>query len=640
MAVFFRSLFLLALVVWPCFVSAQEPERKPRIGSVILDDSTRNVYGPRTTLWTTERDVFFNRARYQPIDTSIINYHRWVYFHRFNYFYKDLGNNGTALSPIFPQLPDQIGITLGISVYEPFWATEYPRYFDTKSPYSRIHLVWGGQGRAMTRIEFSRNINPRWNFGFNFRPLLTDKQIQRQRKGDRHVISYYYDAYTSYKSKDDKYSIYANFRRIRHRVKENGGVDTTSVPRLVNGIFDTNARPFLTTVETAELRTNVHLFHQYQVSKALQLYHIADRSKQRNRFFQLPADTAFFERQEYLSDTIYDFAQLKTFQNEVGVKGNLDKFFYNFYYKIRKWDLQNNRLQNNVQTPPGVVYDSTVNYSGYEHFLGGRTGFFLNDDTYVEGQAEWLPDGQYKIIGTLQTPWLDASFKNMQTKPGFVQNSFRGAHHYWLNDFDDPNYLQVAGQLKVNAGPLKVSPGVTYNLFNKYIFFEEDTTREQWVMPRQSGGTQQMLSPELRVELGFWKKIFLRSTLIYTQLLTNDDNALRVPELFVNTQLTYEGPMFKRNLIAQIGFDYHWNSAYFALGYNPAIQSFFNQDRIEMEPYPVVDFFVNGQIKRGKFFFRYHNLVQLFRAEGYIPTPGYPAQRNILDFGFELLLFD
>jgi hypothetical protein len=58
--------------------------------------------------------------------------------------------------------------------------------------------------------------------------------------------------------------------------------------------------------------------------------------------------------------------------------------------------------------------------------------------------------------------------------------------------------------------------------------------------------------------------------------------------------------------------------------------------------YPLVDVFFNGQFKRGKVFVRYHNLVQLFTKnnQGYIITPGYPGLRNILDFGFELLLFD
>jgi len=624
----------------PLAVFAQEPERKSRVGSTILDDSTRNVYGPKTTLWTYEKDIFYNRPNYQPVDTSITNYHRWVYFHRFNSFYKDLGNNGTALSAIFPQLPSMIGITSGITVYEPFYATEEPRYFDTKSPYSRVHLIWGGQGRAMTRIEFSRNINERWNFGFNFRPLLTDKQIQRQRKGDRHVLSYYYDGYTGYRTKDDKYSIYVNFRRIRHRVKENGGVDTTGTVRLADGIFDDNARPFLSNTETAELRTNVHVFHQYRVHKTLQIYHTADRFKQRNRFFQLASDAAFFERQEYVKDTIYDFVQIKTFQNEVGVKGDLAKLFYNFYFKIRKWSLQNNRLQNNVQEPPGVVYDSGIVYSGYENYIGGRMSLEVSKSMKLDANAELLTDGNYKLEALLFTPWLDATFKNMQVKPGFMQNSFRGAHHFWRNSFDDPNYLQLTGFLKAKVGPLSISPGVTYNLFNNYIYFEEDTTRQQWVQPFQSGGTQQMVSPEVRLELALWNRIFFRPNIIYTTLLTNNDNALRIPEIFANAQLTFEGPMFKKNLIAQIGFDLHWNSAYYALGYNPAIQTYFNQNRIEMEPYPVVDVFINGQIKRGKFFFRFHNLMQAFRVEGYIPTPGYPAQRNILDFGFELLLFD
>ena len=38
---------------------------------------------------------------------------------------------------------------------------------------------WGGQGRATTKVEFIRNINPRWNFGFNYRPILVEKMIQR-----------------------------------------------------------------------------------------------------------------------------------------------------------------------------------------------------------------------------------------------------------------------------------------------------------------------------------------------------------------------------------------------------------------------------------------------------------------------------
>jgi hypothetical protein len=169
---------------------AQEetPTRSGR-GSQILDDSTVNVYGPNTTKWITENNIFQNKGDYQPLDTMLSNYHRWTYIQSSNNFYHNLGNVGTALNPIFLQAPTKIGATPGFTSYGKYFDTEEPLIFDTKSPYTRIFLVWGGEGRAMSRIEFSRNITPRWNFGFNYRPILVDKQIQRQGKGDRQTIS-------------------------------------------------------------------------------------------------------------------------------------------------------------------------------------------------------------------------------------------------------------------------------------------------------------------------------------------------------------------------------------------------------------------------------------------------------------------
>ena len=48
-------------------------------GSLFLNDSTQNVYGPATTLWTTGFELMINKPRYRSIDTSIVNYHRWTY---------------------------------------------------------------------------------------------------------------------------------------------------------------------------------------------------------------------------------------------------------------------------------------------------------------------------------------------------------------------------------------------------------------------------------------------------------------------------------------------------------------------------------------------------------------------------------
>ena len=110
--------------------------------------------------------------------------------------------------------------------------------------------------------------------------------------------------------------------------------------------------------------------------------------------------------------------------------------------------------------------------------------------------------------------------------------------------------------------------------------------------------------------------------------------------VFFNGQLAYENALFKGNLIVQIGVDGHWKSAYHALSYDPSIQQFYVQQRATVAQFLLADIFFNAKLKRGKFFFKYHNLVQAFTKIGYVPTPTYQGQHSVLDFGFELLLFD
>jgi hypothetical protein len=204
-------------------VYAQEqPQRR---GSRVIDDTTKQVYGPNTSKYYYERDVFYNRQVLHSIDTFIHNYHRNSnYVQNNNNLYQDLGNIGTAIRPIYYQAPAQIGATSGFHVYDLYWDTEAIRYFDTKSSYTNMQLVLGGKGRSLTRAIFSRNINARWNFGFTYRGLFVDKQIQRRGKNDRITRSNYYDAFTSYQNKDSTYRLFINLRRMFHRVNEFGGV--------------------------------------------------------------------------------------------------------------------------------------------------------------------------------------------------------------------------------------------------------------------------------------------------------------------------------------------------------------------------------------------------------------------------------
>ena len=612
----------------------EEPRRR---GSQIIDDTTKQVYGPKTSRYYFEKDVFFNRITYHPIDTAIRNFHRYTYVQQHNYLYQDLGNIGTAIHPLFYKAPDVIGVTSGFNAYDLYWEDEQVRYYDTKSPYTNIRASLGGKGRSMTRVTFSRNITPQWNFGFTYRALLIDKQIQRSGKGDRNVRGTYYDIYTSYQSPDSAYRAIFNFRRNNHETDEYGGINDGDEPGDLfeyKDYFFVNAQPSLTDALSGELRMNVHLYHQYEIGRALQVYHTFDRYRQGNKFIDGPSYIPYYDYYDNSLDTTNtsDKVKFKYVRNEVGIKGNLLKLFYNGYYAIRDYSFTNIHMEGQK--------------SEVENYLGGRMSLHLDSIGEVTGWVEVQQNGNYRADGQIKSKWFEGTVKQMQYSPTLLQQNYRGSHHIWSEDFNNVNVTEINGFLHYKSKVLRISPGMTFTRLGNYIFFKEDTIPNvPPVTPIQSSGQQVIFSPELKFGLTIMRHINFSSQVIYSQILDNSNDAIQLPEWFVNAQLSYENIFFNGNLDMHAGVDIHYRSAYYPLAYDVPIQQFYVQERhtgtaLKVPEFPIVDIFFSARIKRGRIFFKYHNLLQTFSEEGYMLTPGYPGQRNIIDFGFDWSFYD
>jgi len=609
-----------------------------KTGSIFLNDSTKNVYGPKTTLWTTGTELFINRARYRPIDTGIVNYHRWTFPQQSGQTLQDLGNAGTALYPLFPAVRSFSGTVSGFDAYDPYFFSEEPKYFDTKSPYTRIQIIWGGGGRSMTRVEFKRNINPRWNFGFNYRPILVDKQIDKRRKGDRHVTSQYYDFHSSYKSKNDRYLAYGYYRRLRHRVFENGGV-YLSPGSDFESYFATNATPALYKAESADLKRELRFDHQYRLASALELYQSVSWLKQRNDFTDVystsnnlkPYDNWVKVKEDTLNAD--DRMNFGVFRQEAGFKGRKGFLFYNAYYKFRNYRATYRYLD------PDTV---GVSAKGIEHFIGGRLIFDIDSLTRLSGTFEINQRGNYSLEAVMDGKYLEGRFVQSVAAPGMFYRAYRGVHDVWANPgFYSTTGLQAEAFLKVPSRRFSFSPGLGYTLLSGQVFFRKaDFGQAQSVLPVQSTGSQSMLQPQLRMGVSFLKKMNLSVSAIHSLVTANADQALQVPDWLVNGQLAFKGLLFKGNLEAQIGIDLSWRSSWYAPGYDPVTQHYYVQTDERVDQWLGADIFINGRIKRGRFFYKLHNLMQAGGRPGYLLSPGYPGQRTIMDFGFELILFD
>lgn len=656
---------------------AQNDDDAPRRGSRVIDDTTKQIYGPRTSRYYFEEDVFLNREIYHQVDTAIRNFHRFNDVQRNDNLYQDLGIIGTSIRPIYYVAPQNIGVSSGFNSLDVYWDREEVKYWDTKSPYTNMYVILGGRGRSITRATYSRNINPRWNFGITYRGIFIDKQIARQGKGDRNTRGHYYDFYTAYQSKDSTYRLFANFRRMSHENAEFGGVRNNIFdPFTYADYFATDAQPWLTGANTRDLRMNIHLFHQYKVGSALQVYHKLDRYRQGNRFTDRPGSGPKFDYVEIDSAVTNDRTKFVTFRNEFGVKGSLAKLFYNGYYAIRDYSMT-------YQYDTLYQGQSGLNVrKGTESYVGGRVALKLDSLVDVVGWAELLlPRGNYRIEGTIKSEWFDATVRQLQYAPTFLQQYYRASRDFWINDFSNTNATQLEGALHYRSKTFTVSPGATLTRVGNHVFFKRvspgprlnfypktnvDSTD---VMPVQDAGENVIFSPNVKASLTLWKHVHIGGNVIYTRILEEtSEKAFQIPELFVNGQISYANIFFNGNFDMHGGIDIHWKSSYYAYAYDIPTQQFYHQGEASLAGFndlggqnfgagaddgrfltpalpgaknlPIVDVFLNAKIKRGRVFFKYNNIFQAITGEGYFATPMYPGQRNTFDFGFDWSFYD
>jgi hypothetical protein len=618
---------------------AQPPADGARRGSMVVDDSTKNVYGPTTTLWTTERDWFTGQNNYRPLDTSIVNFHRWTHVQKYNNQHQDLGNNGTAMNPIFPVAPESIGASSGFNSFGIFFKSNQIRIYDTKSPFTRWYLVWGSEGRAVTGAEFSRNITPKWNFSLSYRPVLSDKQINRIGKTDRQVISHYYDVSTTYATPKDHYKVLFAFQRIRHRVNENGGLTFVGQDSSYAKYFDENAIPNLTVARGQEQHNTIRIAQQLGI-KTIQAYVITDYKRQKNWYRDRPAsaNSDFYDEIRIDSPEItLDSVTFTTFQNQIGLKGNFgvkNQFFYNGYYKVRTYSMVNRLLNEDTLALP---------MRDIEYYTGGELQYSFDSTQYLLASAELLQGGYSSLDATIVSRWVDASLQRRISKPTFLQTAYAGFFDLWDNSFKPVESVRASAFPKVRVGPISLAAGGTFTSFRNYIYFAQRDTfpgTDQTVLPQQTDRLASYIVPEVRADIAVLKKIHLRPQLLYSKILSDSADVLRIPKVFFNGQVAIETQMFKGNLEVQFGVDFHWHSAYKAMGYDVPTQTFYNQDKVVTPAYLLADVFLNGKMRRGRFFFKYYNIGQIITGVGFMPTPYYRGAPSLLDFGFDMLLFD
>lgn len=591
----------------------------------LLDDSTKMVYGPNTSLHFFEKDIKRNRLQVFPQDTALNNFHNYDPVAKSGWKYQDLGNIGSAATPIFYQIPEMIGTRSGYSAYDLYYrAPETRKYFDTKSPFTNMSAFFGGGNRNMLDIEFARNINPRWNVGLEFHTIRSKKTLNPVARDDNMVEQNSYSFHTNYRSENGRYWFLGNFSRMRHVVNEIGGIIPPEIDSTSLYFTYEDAKVWLRYTQARDLRQDYHFYHEYKVKDGLQLYHVFDRKNQ----------DLIFETDMTTSDTLYypidglsarDTAQNKNFfsewKNEVGFKGTFGGFYYNAYAKFRSGKMRNPRFDS----------DQTFN----EVFVGGELIGKISEKWTVSADGEYLLPGAFRVHGLFSSPWVDAEYTKALYKPTSMQQEYQGYFLNWSNQFDNIGVDQIKGTLKLDLKKIHIRPSLTLNRINNYVYFDESRKATQAL------GEAFMLQPGLIANFQIGKKFRWDNEIIFTEVTGNGADAFRIPSVYANSKIYFDSPLFDENVYVQIGVDIRYHSDYNANAYFTATQQYYLQNDFNVYAYPVADFFLDFRINRTRVLFKYNHLNSgLMREPGYFVTPDYTGYKSFIDLGITWYLFD
>lgn len=605
-------------------------------GQVKLDDSTKMIYGPHTSRYFLEEDVFNNRKTLYAIDTSYDGFHRYNFVQRADFQLVDLGNLGTASRSLFYRPIEQIGTQFGYDAYTPYaYAVQDVKYFDTKSPYTNLYLALGGLGQNIARFDHSQNITPRLNLGINAQRFTTNKYFGTSGTSDSQnnlTQNWAFVFHGNYRSKDEKYLLMGQFNHLNHSAYEQGGMSSDTLNFRSDGTIEyNNPSAILKTAQSWERRNNWHIYQQYVLAQGFQVYHVFDYKRTIDQYVDADLSQAqannFYPNYYYSNTNTLQKVRFRLFENKFGIKGRYQGFNYRAHYRQRI--LSMNGTYNLADST-----NATYKLNRFENFVGLWLAYYLKDSTQrATAEFEYSLGRDFKIKGEIISKWFTAGYYSVFSSPTMLQLLYTSNHLKWENTSRLVNSNNIYGQLNVAAKKVRFSPRLDYHLITNYFYYDTAAVARQFTSPFSV----------VRVgALAEWKpRKFQFLTQTYYTLVSNDD-ILRIPRFMANFRATFDFVYYKV-LFLQLGAELHYKSAYYADTYMPLTQQFHLQNSTKAEGVVYTEFFVNARINRVRLFLKMANAGQGFQGPfnpGYFSTPLYPVVGRSLGFGLNWPLFD
>lgn len=626
-----------------------------RLRAQVLDDSTKQVYGPKTTRIIYEAELLRDSTRGIPIDTSLTRWPQARFWFHDSTFQQDLGNVGTASRPLLYRPNLALGARLGRNVFDRYVreASQVP-YYDSRSPYSFIRYVQTGAGEQVFEISFSRSLRKNFSIGFAYERFAGNKVLgtssnEGQTETNNVLI------FSRFQTEDERYHLLTNISTARHRAVEQGGIRPiagTENRNAPDALFNYSRQQiYLTTAANREDRDQFHLAQTYKLlGRGLTAFHVFDIRRQYNSYLdtRLQAPTAadstssaylFYPRALSNLTATRDRAEFRQAENTLGVLGRTNAVEYRLYARRRDAELTSRRL-----TPAATASVQTLETAAPTHrygqiFAGGTAAFRYRRIFAVETSGELkLEDdnalgngsffssflGEYWLRAAIRTGPLSAEVLRTSYAPTLTEQEFVGNHYRWKNNFENTtaDHLTVALRQALPGGTahaIELSGSVVR--LSQLVYYNQQGVSAQRA---STDPAQVLLIGFARHQLRL-SRVGFDNQATYTKGGAGDVLGVRVPTLVTDSRIYYQNYLFRRALLGQFGVEVYYQSRFRAYDYSPSTQQFYLQDHFTIRNYAVADAFFTADIGHVSLFLKVAYLNQGILYNGYYASPFYTA---------------
>ena len=586
-----------------------------------------------------------NTTTYYPIDTLLRNFQNYHPNFQPGNPMASQGNIGEASYPLIFKPATTSGFDFGRHSFDPYLFTpENITYYTPKRPFTVLYYVSGKSKEQVFQVTHSQSIMKGLYMGVDYRLVNSIGNYDKQQTNE-----YALGVNLHFSRPEIRYKAIANFTSNLLKVTENGGIADLSVFELNKETNRNLLQVNLTGANNNIHQTGAYLHQTFYLGKLKQ-------ARQGNSFLSMIVNTfnagtighilQYVVRDDRYVDNVpkanfYPTPLIDTIKTHDSIK--FSRITNTFY-----WTNQRDSTLQVLTIKAGIRYElGTADMRGQGYSFNQTTPFgqfSLNAGANVEAFGKVsLTTGGYnnqdqEYSGGFRThfgktPGKQIAFEGeifrTQTEPGYF-------YHLYHSNYNDYNWNNTFAKIKTSGISAKLEIfglHASLNFYNISDFVYLDTTS----IARQSNQTANILQVNADYSLHLGGLTFRNS--ITGQNIAGTDY-IRLPQLVINSTLSYSVELFKKALATESGIEMFYTSAYKGDEYNPALNMYRLQDKTIIGNYPYFNIFVNLKIKHTRFFLKYQHANAGYFQYRYYLVPGYPQNDGAIKFGLSWIFYN